>query len=102
MNRTSHLILLYKSSFLFVHNFVPFSDWPRRGYAFYKGPHFLKDIYFAGFEKNPYYKSGAISWQLANIYYTAVYSSFENALFNFDDSVSHTFVLFDRKAGTFM
>ena len=71
-----------------------FSDYPRRGYAYYKGPTFLKDVYFAGFEKSEYYKSGAISWQLANVYFSAVYTSFENALFNFDDSVSHLLLYF--------
>ena len=58
------------------------------GYAFYKGPQMLEDVFFAGFEKNDYYKSGAISFQLNNRYFTATQSSVTNVLFAFDDSVS--------------
>ena len=65
-----------------------FSNYPRKGYAFYKGPHNLEDIYFAGFEKNDYFNSGAISFQLNNIYFTGSQSSIKNALYAFEDSVS--------------
>lgn len=50
----------------------------------------IEDVYFAGFDNNPLFTTGAISWQLSNVYFTAVYSSVKHVLFNFDDSVSKT------------
>ena len=70
-----------------------FSYYPRRGFAYYKGPQLVEDVYFAGFEKNDYYKSGALSWQLNNVYFTSIYSWVKNALFAFNDSVSTYHIL---------
>ena len=71
-----------------------FRDYPRQGFQFYKGPQYAEDVYFAGFNNNPYFNTGALSWAHSNSYFTAVYSSVKNALFNFDDSVSLIFFKF--------
>ena len=47
----------------------------------------LDGVFFAGFERNDYYKSGAISFQLSSVYFTASQSSVKNVMFAFDDSV---------------
>ena len=89
----AHVIRIHDIPYLISFLVYPFySDYPRRGLAFYKGPQLVEDVYFAGFEKNDYYQSGAISWQMRNKYFTPIHSWVKNALFSFDDSVSVIFI----------